>query len=152
MTKPSTRRTFFDRIDEVVLDLFLILVGDIALETDHTRGQHLAALALSEQLHALLGGVAALVVLSGKILHRKHAPAVLNGQGLFINHIRIRLGKDNALCLVIFCLCQTLNIVAHDIAQVGDGHHAQIVANIPQGLLGYDVEAVAFFHKNSDYI
>ena len=145
-------KTALDGVDQVILHLFEFFVGDVALERDHAGGEHLAALALCEQLDALLGGVAALVILTGEIFHREYLPAVLNGERLLINHIGVRLGEHDALCIVIFLFRQTLHIVAHDIAQVGDASHSEIVSDVPESLLRHYVEALPLFHKNSDYV
>ena len=136
----------------IIVYLLLIVVGDIAFKADHARGEHLAALALGKELHALLGGVAALVVLTGQVLHSEHAPAAFDRKRLLVYNVGVRLRKHYALCLVVFLAAQSLDIIADYVSQVGDVHHTQVVADIPKDMLCFNIEAVALFNKNSDYI
>ena len=84
-------QTALNGVDKVILYLLLFLVGKVALESDDSRGEHLAPLALSQKLYALLGGVAALVVLTGEIFHSEDPPAGFYGQSFLVNNVGVRL-------------------------------------------------------------
>ena len=83
----------FHRIDQVALDFLELLVRDIAPERNDARRRNLRTFALREQLDALRGGIRALVVLPGQVLHRKNA--VIRREGIIraVKVVHIRLGK-----------------------------------------------------------
>ena len=84
-------KTAFNRVDKVLLNLYKLFVCNIALESNYSCCEDLATLTLSKKLNALLGRVAALIVLTGEILHCEYLPAVLNGESFFIDYIGVRL-------------------------------------------------------------
>ena len=65
-----------DRVDDVVLDGGDVLVGEVTGEHVDLGGANIRALAGADELHALAGGVCALVELAGQVLHGEDGRAL----------------------------------------------------------------------------
>ena len=140
----------FHGVHQIGLD-FVHLVGrNAALDGNDPCGEHLGALLLGEQLHALGGGVCPLVILAGQVFHGEHL--IIGGEleVLAIHIVHIGLGEDGATGGFKFFRREAVNIVAIEQAQVFNGGKPQILPQIRLHVPGFHVEAGLLFHKYSD--
>ena len=129
-----------------------VVVADISKQADHPGGENLRALALCQQLGALRCGIGALVILAGQILHCKAFAAVHFGNCLIINSIGVRLGEDDFFSLGKLVLAQAGNIVPIKQTQFCDVAQSEVLLQVGQHLLRFNVEAGSFFHKNAGHL
>ena len=108
-------------VDEVVLDLVQVGLGQLALQDVHLGVGDEGAVHSGHELDALGAGVGALVELAGQGLHRQDGVGLGgDGEGLVVDHVHLGLGEDDALGLLIDGGGDLVGVVA-----VQDGHGLQ---------------------------
>ena len=142
-----------DGVDDVVLDRGEGLVGAGALDHVDLGAAHRGALALGDELHALGGGVGALVKLAGQRLHGKdaHVGGVRVGWELARGDVYLRLGEDHGNAALKELVASALHVVAVDDAQAGRWLQplGDDVGEFRLELLGLDVKAGLLLHVDA---
>ena len=133
-------------VDEVLLDFLQLLLGQLTHEEVHLGGGDEGAVHAGLQLDALLTGVGALVVLAGQGLHSQDAVLLLGqGEGLVVDHVHLRLGKDHALGGLI-----DLGVDAVGVVAVQDPHRLQSLD--PQLLLKLAAQALGLYIEAGPFL
>ena len=137
------------RVDDILLDLLHLRLGQAALQQIDAGRADERALALADELDALGSRVGALVELAGQILHSKgHA---LKLRQRVVDVIHRRLAEHGGCTLLEQCLVDALHVVAVEQAQAGQAGHAQQRHQFILQPLGFHVEAGFLFHIDTIY-
>ena len=135
------------RVDDILLDLGHLLIGQGAFQQVDPGRAHQRALALADELDALGGGVRTLVELAGQVLHRESHTLVC-GQ-LCIGVVHRRLAEYGVGALVEQGLVDALHVVAVEQTQTGERLDAQQAGQLIFQTICLDVKAGLFFHINT---
>ena len=118
-----------DGVDDILLDRGDLGIRQLALERIHARGAHKRTLALRQNLHTLCGGIGALVILTGQILHGKHRVALRQR----VRHdVELGLGQHRFDGVVEQLPADALEVIAVEQAQPRQGLDAQKCPQILQ--------------------
>ncbi len=137
-----------NRVDHVMLYGLHVCRGQLAGNGVDLGGADQRALALAYELHALTGGVCALVKLAGQVLHGKHEVLAKVGQ-VVKDVVRLRLREDRGDALGEELVRDALHVVAVEQAQAGDAGDAERVAQLVRELARLDVEPGLLLHVNA---
>ena len=135
------------RVDDVLLDLGHLLVGQGAFQQVDAGRAHQRAFTLADELDALGGRVGTLVELAGQVLHGKSRALVLGQLGIGVIHRR--LAEHGGGALVEQCFVDALHVVAVQQAQAGQFLNAQQAGELIFQAGGFHIEARLFFHINT---
>jgi len=135
------------RVDDVLLDLCHLLLGQGTLQQVDAGRAHQRALALADELDALGGRIGALVELAGQILHGEgHA---VGSRQLCIGVIHRRLAEHGGDALVEQCFVDAFHVVAVQQTQTGKRLDAQQAGQLIFQAGGFHIKAGLFFHINT---
>ena len=135
------------RVDDVLLDLCHLLLGQGTLQQVDTGRADQRALTLADELDALGGRIGALVELAGQVLHSKGN--ALEFRQLRIGIIHRRLTEHGGSALVEQCLVDALHVIAVQQAQAAQGLDAQQAHQLIFQALGFHIKAGLLFHINT---
>ncbi|SCH94436.1 Uncharacterised protein [uncultured Faecalibacterium sp.] len=135
------------RVDDVLLDLCHLLLGQGTLQQVDTGRADQRALALADELDALGGRIGALVELAGQVLHSKGN--ALEFRQLRIGVVHRRLTEHGGSALVEQCLVDALHVIAVQQAQAAQGLDAQQAHQLIFQALGFHVKAGLLFYINT---
>ena len=135
------------RVDNVLLDLCHLLLGQGTLQQVDTGRANQRALALADELDALGGRIGALVELAGQVLHSKGN--ALEFRQLRIGVVHRRLTEHGSSALVEQCLVDALHVIAVQQAQAAQGLDAQQAHQLIFQALGFHIKAGLLFYINT---
>ena len=136
-----------DGVHHVMLDGLYGSLVQIARDHIDLGGAHGGALALADELHALAGGVGALVKLAGQEFDGKDG-AIACGE-LVIGHVDLGLAKDGRDAGAEELLVDALDVVAVDDPQSLDALNAENLGQLALELLSLDVEPGFLLHVDT---
>ena len=140
-----------NRVDEVAADLVHVVCGQLALEHIDLGADNGRTLAACQQLDALCAGVRALVVLTGQRLDRQNGVLALRGrEGLIVAYISHRLREHDALCLLVRCGLESLNVITAQITHAGQPLDLEQPMQAVEQALCLDIKAGALFGKTTE--
>ena len=85
-----------DRVDDIVLDLCKLVVGELAREDVDLGGSDRGSLLVGEELYALSAGIGSLIELPREVLDGEDTVALVRRQ-LVKDEIALGLGEDGVL-------------------------------------------------------
>ena len=136
----------FDGVDDIALDRFHV-PGAGARQQVHLRRAHDGPFALREQLHALRGGIGALVKLPGQRFDGEHRP--VPGRQLARHAVQRRFGENRRDGARQHLRVDMLHVIALQKPQSGQAFDADKGAQILQERCGLQI--FLFFHIDSVY-
>ena len=137
-------------VDEVALYPVQILLSQPSLQQIYSGVADQGAFHTGHQLNALGAGIRPLVELPRQGLHRQQAVKVPGlGEALVPDHVHLRLGEYDVLCLLVDGGVDALHVVAVQNADTLQTFDAQKAPQIPQQVPCLRAEPFPLFHKNS---
>ena len=137
-----------DRIDDIVFDRCDFVIGKAPFQHDHLGGKNRRALLAGEDLHALSGGIGALVELPRKVFHGKSSLIFTHGEGGGgLIHLGFR--EDVGGGFVEFDIREPINVVALDDTDVFQPGQAEGFTEVMQEVARLGIVGGFFFNENT---
>ena len=102
-----------------------------------------------EHLHALRGGVGALVELAGQIFNRENSGFFAAGKYVFVNVVHLRFGKNGQKRFAEIFLGEPVDVVALGDTQLGQSREAERFAQVLKDTVCLFTESVFFLNKDA---